>query len=449
MSSAHPSTGALSPARAKAAKALRLIQEQGASAASAIRAQVDAAALSPEDARFASALVLGVVQTQGVLDQVLDGFLDKPRNVRPDVRRALQIASYELLFMGKEPQHAVDQGVRLVGKSAPFAKGLANAVLRRVAQQREALFSEDPEQDFSAFCFRAGFPEDLARRLSADRGEARARHLIRLADERPPVFVHVNAVKGDAEEVLRGLARAGIQTERIQDVPGCARLARSADVAADAMVALINEGVLIVSDLASQLVAFACVREGLPASLLEVGAGNGTKALLIQSMACALYGRQVPRHVCVDNVAHKRDELLKRARMCGTQVTDALVADGRFLEQALSSSAFDVVLVDAPCSGLGTLRRHPEIRWRVKEEDIQALAALQRELLTQAAAFVAPDGRLLHSTCTVTRAENEEAVDAFLATGAGAAFRWAGGFTTVDAGFGADSHFCCIMQRAS
>ncbi len=449
MSGLRPSSGALSPARASAAKALRLVQEQGASAASAIRAQVDASALSPEDARFASALVLGAVQAQGVLDAVLDGILDKPRGVRPDVRRALQIAAYELLFMGREPQHAVDQGVRLAGKSAPFAKGMANAVLRRVAQQKEALFSGDPEKDFSAYCFQSGFPEGLARRLSADRGEVRTRRLIRLANERPPVFVQVNALKGGAGEVLEGLARAGIQTERIQDVPGCARLVRSADVATDEVTELIREGVLIVSDLASQLVAFACVREGLPEGLLEVGAGNGTKALLIQSMACALHGRQVPRHVCVDNVAHKHDELLRRARMCSVQVTDALVADGRHLADGLPSGAFDVVLVDAPCSGLGTLRRHPEIRWRVTAEDIQALAALQQKLLAEAAAFAAPGGRLIHSTCTVTRAENEEVVDAFLGTEAGSCFAWAGGFTTVDAGFGADSHFCCIMQRAS
>ena len=89
---------------------------------------------------------------------VLDDILDKPRGVRPDVRRALQIAAYELLFLGKEPQHAVDQGVRLAGKSASFAKGMANAVLRRVAQQRKMLFSGDPERDFSVFCFQSGFP---------------------------------------------------------------------------------------------------------------------------------------------------------------------------------------------------------------------------------------------------------------------------------------------------
>lgn len=455
MSGTAPSAGkrqpanALSPARACAAKALRLVQEQGASASSAIRSQVESCPLSPEDARFASALVLGVVQTQGVLDEVLDGILDKPRGVRPDVRRALQIAAYELLFLGKEPQYAVDQGVRLAGKSAPFAKAMANAVLRRVAEHREALFSGDPDEDFSAFCFQAGFPESLARLLCADRGEVRTRHLIRLSNERPPVFVHVNALKSAADEVLGSLARAGIQTERIHDVPGCARLARSADVASDEVAALVREGKLIVSDLAAQSVAFACVRDHLPESLLEVGAGTGTKALLIQSMARSLHGRQVPRHVCVDNVAFKRDELLKRVQLCGAHLTDALVADGRCLDEVLSPSAFEEVLVDAPCSGLGTLRRHPEIRWRVSEDDIKALASLQQELLASAAGSVAACGRLIYSTCSVTQAENEEVASSFLSSKAGSAFRWEAGFSTVDAGFGADSHFCCIMQRSS
>lgn len=438
----------LSPARAAASKALRLVQEQGASASSAIRSQIETGALSPEDERFASALTLGVVRTQGTLDAILDELLDKPHRLRPDVRRGLQIAAHELLFMDRAAPHAVDQGVRLIAKTAPFAKGFANAVLRRVAQRKEELFAGDARTDLSAFCLQAAFPEDLAAILVQDVGEVRARRIISAANERPPVFVHASSLEARPEETASQLASAGIGIRKVEDVPGCYRLERSQDVASAAVTELIGSGALIVSDLAAQLVAFACVRDGLPESLLEVGAGRGTKTILIQSMACVLYGRQVPRYVCVDEAPFKCEELAARARACGAEVEGVHVADGRRLEE-LHLPPFAEVLVDAPCSGIGTLRRHPEIRWRIQGADIQALAALQGALLKSAAALVEQKGRLVHSTCTVTRAEDDAVMEGFLATDAGASFSVLGGFVTVDDGWGADSHFCCILERTS
>lgn len=442
-------TSSLSPARMQASAALRLVQEQGAFVSAAIDRTINEHGLTKEDERFAAALAIGVVQTQGALDQALNRFLDKPGRVRPDTRRALQIAAYEILFMGREPQHAVDQGVRLVRKSAPYAKGLANAVLRRVAEHREELLGGKEAVGLPEICAQEGFPVPLAQRIEEERGCARACSLVRSFRDRAPVFLYINGLRTSRDATLGCLDNSSIAYEIIDDVPGCIRLARSQDVAHPCVSNLIQQGMLVVSDLAAQLVALSCVRDTLPPSFLEIGAGRGTKTVLIQSMAHALHGSQIPQYVCVDNVASKRKVLLDRARLCGAQVDECVITDGRFLEDALTPQCFHTVLLDAPCSGLGTLRRHPEITWKVTDEDIEALAEVQAGLLSSAAALVAPHGRLVYATCTITYAEDEEQVDGFLTTEAGAAFQWAGGFATVGDGWGADAHFQATFSRSS
>lgn len=439
--------GGLSPARLHASHALRLVQEKGAYAQAAIEREVDSTSLSQEDKRFASALVLGVVRTQGVLDTVLDSFLDKPARVRPDTRRALQIAAYEILFLDKEAHHAVNQGVLLVGKSAPYAKGLANAVLRRVAQEREEIFSGQADSYLATLCLQEGFPKPLAALIEADRGPQFARRAVADASHRPPVFLHASALKAERAAVASSLEDASVAFTQIEEIPGCIRLEDPSAVAREPVRSLIEEGVLIVSDLAAQLVAYSCVREGLPESFLEVGAGRGTKTVLIQSMAQALFGSQIKRYVCVDNVAFKRQVLLDRVGICGAKVSECITSDGRSLEDALPGQAFQRVFLDAPCSGLGTLRRHPEIIWKASADDIERLACLQSELLQSASQLVALNGSLIYSTCTITVAENEASIESFLASPAGSAFAWESGFMTASDGQGADCHFLASLKR--
>lgn len=436
----------LSPARSAASQALKRVQEEGAYASEAIEALINATDIPASDKAFAATLVRGVVRTQGVLDQMLDGYLEKPNRVRPDVRRALQIAAYELLFLGKEAFSAVDQGVRLTAKSAPYARRLANAVLRKVAVSAQAFPTGCPEEEFDSFCQGCGFPLGLGELLLGDLGELQARSLIAASCTQPPLFLHASSLRGDPHKLLESLSEAGIGFDVMEDIPLCIKLHQAKDVTHPMVRAAIHEGRLIVSDLAVQTVAYECVRFGLPASLLEVGAGRGTKTVLIQSLAKALYGTQIPRHVCVDAVPSKRAKLLERAKLCEANVTECLTADGAHLEQALAMEPFGVVLVDAPCSGLGTLRRHPEIVWRVGEEDILSLAALQERILMSVGGFAAPGGRLIYSTCTVTRQENEGVISSFLASPEGGHFTLQGGFQTLSTESGPDSHFCTVLR---
>ena len=190
-------------------------------------------------------------------------------------------------------------------------------------------------------------------------------------------------------------------------------------------------------DLAAQsVVADALAFAGAGPRVLEVGQGRGTKSVLLAAGASSLVSVEVDPH---------KSELASR-RMAAAGVADRVECvcdDGRFLGKV--EGDFDLVFVDAPCSGTGTLSRHPEIAWSLKEASVEELAGLQLQILRTSARRVAPGGSLAYSTCSVLRAEDEDIVAAFLASGEGA------GFTLVSEGLtdqpNSDRHFLALLRR--
>ena len=177
--------------------------------------------------------------------------------------------------------------------------------------------------------------------------------------------------------------------------------------------------------------------------MLEVGQGRGTKTLLLQNAAIAAGG---PCEITAVEVSPRKSELARR-RMEAAGVADhvrCVCADGRALPEDLG--AFDLVFLDAPCTGTGTLARHPEIAWSLEPSAPAELAALQAELLASAAARVAPGGRLVYATCSVLDEENDAVVRAFLASSAGAPFELVGSGPTEVPG-GSDTHFHARLRR--
>ncbi len=415
-----------SPARVAAHDALTEVRERRAFAQDVIAHGIDVSHMKPEDRAFATTIVLGVVSARGLLDEVIDKFLEDPRDISPSVRDALRISTYEILFLGKRPHAAVDQGVELVKSIAPPAAGLANAVLRKVVAERATFPYGDPATDIDALARACAFPGWLARVLVNDLGPEAAVDLMRASNERPPLFVAVNAVKGGPDVVLRAFEKAGEPVEPVSvdgvEVPGCLRVLDPRALLLPEMKRLTGTGRILVSDAASQLVAASILPDAKPASLLEIGAGRATKTILIQSDAVRRYGSQIEQYVAVDNKEFKVRLLRERAKEFGTRVSEALAADAMDLEPALGDRTFGVVFLDAPCSGLGTLRRHPEIRWRIQPADIISFARNQLAMLREASTRVAPGGTLAYATCTVTRAEDNAVVKAFLDTPEGSDF---------------------------
>ncbi len=438
------------PARRAALSVLERAEKRGAYVRELLDASDAVRALDARDASFAMRLALGATASSGTIDELLDRFVAKPRSVAPSVRLALRMAAFEILYLNTPPAAAVSQGVELVRSRARSAAGLANAVLRKVAAHADAYLRADdaPENDreLVASARRAGLPVWLARRMRAGfeaAGAGAEETFAQTCDaalEPAPVYVHASgALWPDAFE-----RRAAGEGLALEGPP--ALLAGAYTLAAPRVLAgscLAREQALAVSDFAAQVVAAAAAR---PGSLLELGAGRGTKTYVIESLlrqfGCDAPVGDAPRHVAVDlyeGKARLNSERLERAGLAAgvacvaADAADLLGASGRAVFvghdtlAARCACGFDTVLLDAPCSGTGTMRRHPEIPWRLTPADVDpacpnSLPALQRALLSEAARCVAPGGTLVYATCSVLPEENEAVVEEFLASRTGACF---------------------------
>lgn len=455
-----------SPARLRALETVRLWRERNGFVQDIMARTVDAASLSPEDRAFATKLVCGTVGCAGTLEELLDSCLDSPKDARPNVRDALLISFYELFFLDKSPHAAVDQGVELVRSTAPRAAGLANAVLRRAAKLRESFPFGDPTIDLSALARSQGFPLWLAEKLANSLGIEAARSFMEASNDPAPLFVAANAIKMTDEDALALLTAAGAASEAVSvdgaRVEGCWRSRNRRALLEPQVEGALAAGKLIVADAASQAVAATVAHEacalraeratiGEPFSLLEVGAGRATKTILLQSGAVRCYGEQCDEHIALDNIGFKAELLRERTALYGAQVSEVVVGDAADLCALVGERAFDLVFIDAPCTGLGTLRRHPEIRWRIRPESIAEAAELDAALLRSAAAHLKPGGILAYATCTVTPEENEGAIGRFLESAHGEGFarvRELRTHLTADPS-SPDAHYLCVLRRRS
>ena len=447
-----------SPARQAALRVTSIVRERDAFAQELIHKYIDSSRMSREDRAFATRLTLGVVSSYGTLDDVINRCLDRVSDINDDVRDALRISTYEIVFLKKEPHAAVSQGVELVKTIAPKASGLANAVLRRIADKAHKFPFGDPRTDIEAFARLHAFPEWLAKRALLDLGPEATRDYLAGSNEPAPLFVAINAAKADESEVVETIVAAHGDPVAVsvngEDIPGCYCLSEGRVLFDGRVRHMIQTGQLLVSDASSQQIARLVLTEEKPASLLEVGAGRGTKTVLIQSDAQRRYGSQIDEYVTVDNLEFKTNITAERAEEYGIHVSESITGDATALDDVVGERAFDVVFIDAPCSGLGTLRRHPEIRWRLNPEKIDEFAKTGLALLKSASTHVAPGGSIVFSTCTITRAENIDVVKAFLASDEGASFALApiGGAPCFNPALkpgSPDAHFAVRLVKAA
>lgn len=417
---------AASPARLAALAVGKEVRLRKAFTQEVIASRVDSSDLSAPDRAFATRLSLGVTSTWGTLDEVINRFLRDAASLQPEIRDALRISTYEILFLDKASHAAVDQGVELVKSVNPKASGLANAVLRKISAAQSDFPFGDPATDIQALARSQAFPVWLTRLLVEEKGLKAAKLFMEASNQPAPLFLAINANKTTDEEVLQVFAEQGCKLGKVAfsadaALGGCYRLMDTRALQQSAIKTLFGEGKILISDASAQMVASLVCPKQYPASFLEIASGRGTKTILLQSNAQRRFGKQMPLS-SLDNHAFKIDLLKKRAKVYGVSLKETFVGDATSLKKVLKNKYFDHIFIDAPCSGLGTLRRHPEIRWRLKPEDITSLAELGLNMLREAASYVSPGGTLSYATCTVTRAENEEVIRDFLKSSEGEKF---------------------------
>jgi 16S rRNA (cytosine967-C5)-methyltransferase len=400
-----------------AADVVTRVREREAYAHETLAAALNRARLDARDVGFATRLAYGTVACRGTLDEAVGRYLTKSSAVEPVVMDRLAVSAYELLFMRSPARAAVSQGVELVREVRPRAAGLANAVLRRLADDAEKFPWGDVATDNGALARESGHPRWLVELWVAELGRDVARRVLAADNEPAPLYLAHMPFSASFEATLAELADDGAVPQAC-DLPGCI-LAQDASAAVRS--AALREHRVVVADGAAQLTA-AVTASVAETRVIDIGAGRGTKSLLIAAQGVRT-GRDLTV-TAVDLHEFKLAEITKTAQALGVECIDTVAVDATNPDAPAVTAlrGADVVLVDAPCSGLGTLRRHPDRRWRATSAEPAALAALGGRLLATAVTLVKPGGFVVYSTCTIARAENEDVIRAFLESGAGQGF---------------------------
>ncbi len=403
----------VSPARRIAFDVLRRVEDGGAYASDLLYSRLTEN-VKNEDAALATEVTLGVLRRRRLLDFLLERLAKKPvAGFDLEVLLALRIGLYQLCFLDRVPARAaVNEAVEMV-KSARkrSAAPLVNAVLRRAASDASELTRAKIEELIPAELAPAdrlgilhSHPTWMVERWLVNFGEARTRGLLEANNRAPRIAATVPAPER-RDEIIRALERGGLTIER-------GRLLRAAVVVHGGSLARSQEfrdGSISIQDEASQAVPLLLgVERGQSVLDLCAAPGGKTATLARAAGATALV-------IAADLHPHRLREMQARLSRQGIRNVRTIALDA--LVALPFRETFDRVLVDAPCSGTGTLARNPEIRWRLRPEELGEFHRRQAALLSTAIAHLAPRGRLVYATCSLEPEENEQVVEEALRTG--------------------------------
>jgi 16S rRNA (cytosine967-C5)-methyltransferase len=393
-------------AREAALLVLERCRRQQAFSDALLSSVMQAAGLDERDRALCARLCYGVLQNQALCDFYINHYAAKAQKLEPKLRDILRLSVYQILFMDKIPVHAtVSEGVALCAKSnLDRAKGLANAVLRRIAENRERL-PEIPKDDLTTYLsIKYSTPAALVERLLKDFDPDFTEDFLCANNASAPLTVQVNSLKTTVETLRTFLMEKGVAAEQDTLLDNALVLFGAGDLGA---LPEHRDGLFYVQDTAARLAVLAAAPKAGD-KLLDACAAPGGK-----SFAAALAMCNRGSILSCDLHENKLGRIRGGAERLGISIIDTAAMDAAQPDRSLYE-AFDLVLADVPCSGLGVIRKKPDIRYK----DVSALAGLpeaQLAILNGLAPCVKPGGALLYSTCTVLRAENEDVADAFLA----------------------------------
>jgi len=401
----------IAPARVAAFEVLRAVGTGRADLGAALARQ--RSRLGDErDRALAGEIATGTLRWQGAFDHVITEFAGRSlQRLDPEVLDILRLTMFQLLHLDRIPvSAAVKDAVDMTGKAGKrSASGLVNALMRRVARERDRLplpvRPSDPSDRSAALAYLSvtlSHPEWLVARWLDRYGFAEAEAWTRFNNSPAPLTLRANTVKTTREKLTGRLSEAGIECDAGAHAPDALVVRRGNPL----MTALHDEGLFVIQDEASQLVGqFAGAKPG--ERVLDACASPGGKTI---AMSAAMDGRG---RIVASDVRPRRLDLLRQT-VARSGAGNIAIVQADAAARLPFLAVFDRVLLDAPCSGLGTLRRDPDIKWRRREEDLAKMALAQRGMLEHAAEVIVPGGRLIYATCSSEPDENDEVVAWFL-----------------------------------
>jgi len=404
--------GDVSPARAAALATLRRLRGTTQRLDDSARALPELSDLGRLDRALANELVMGTIKRRATLDAVLGRFTKAPlETCDRDVRDVLRLAAYQLLFLERVPSYAVvDDAVRMVAPMGKRRGGFVNAVLRRTAAEgRAQLAVLGDGEGTRAWAVRLSYPPWLVALLRRDLGDEAAQQLLMAGNAAPERCLRVNRRLTDVAAARQALAAAGFVTSGVAGLPDALLYEGPPPLEA---AAPFRAGLVTPQSRGSQIVGVVAAT-GVAArgdAVLDLCAAPGAKT----SQLAALLPET--RLTALEIDERRGDELRANLARLGVSAVEVVRGDALELPQEYAG-AFAAVLLDAPCSGLGTLSSRADLRWRRRAADVPRLAALQRDLLASAATAVAPGGTLTYAVCTVSRVETLDVVASLLSRG--------------------------------
>lgn len=364
--------------------------------------------LNRQDAGLATEIVYGTIQRLNTIDFYLAQFVAKGMGkLQPWVRALLRLSFYQIYYLDRIPDHAaVNEAVNLAKRRGHQGiSGMVNGVLRNVIRNKASLKLPEQLNAVQRIALEHSYPEWLVKRWIQQLGKQKTEEICAAGNEPPRVSLRANVRKLSPSELAERLHAAGYDAQLSELAPagvivkGGGNMALASEFAA---------GLYSIQDESSMLAAEWVDPQPGERVLDCCAAPGGKSAHLAELMDDA------GEVVSCDVHEHKEKLIQDQAARLELRSIQTVVADARRLNERFQEQSFDRILLDAPCSGLGVLRRKPDMKWTRTEQELEELAGLQRELLETVHPLLKPGGILVYSTCTIERAENEAQVKSFL-----------------------------------
>lgn len=419
-------------ARSVAVKVLNNILVDGSYSNIAADAAISAAGLSKKDSGLATALIYGCLQRLITIDRIIEVLNDKNgKKIDSFVLSSLRVGIYQILFMDRIPMSAaVNESVNVIKNSKyKYASGFVNAILRKCVSKKEDLLNEIADSKDISFKYSCTVP--LLKSLIADYGRDTAEKFLEASLKVPETYIRVNTLKTDVDSLKTALSHKDI-TLIDTELEGCCYIKNAGSLEG---LQEFKSGFFHVQDLASQT-AISALKIAPGMSVLDICSAPGGKSF---TAAMYLKGSGV---IDSCDLYEKRVGLISDgAKRLGITNINTFVADASIKNEQLSM--YDRVICDVPCSGFGVIRRKPEIK--LKLESFDDLEAIQLKILINAASYLKQNGKLMYSTCTLRKRENENIINQFLEINSD--FEVENMRTLFPHLDGTDGFFYCILKR--